>query len=98
MARVTLVGNLAQLAGGVAEYDLPVTSVKQLFEQLAERHPMLGRHLEEGVLEDLAVDGDRHAHLEMRRQCGMALAQQSKHLLHGGRRKGKFGDTPRVLS
>jgi hypothetical protein len=55
MARVTLVGNLAQLAGGVAEYDLPVTSVKQLFEQLAERHPMLGRHLEEGVA--VAIDG-----------------------------------------
>ncbi len=55
MARVTLVGNLVQLAGGVAEYDLPVTSVKQLFEQLAELHPMLGRHLEEGVA--VAIDG-----------------------------------------
>jgi molybdopterin converting factor small subunit len=55
MARVTLVGNLAQIAGGVAEYDLSVTSVKQLFEQLAELHPMLGRHLEDGVA--VAIDG-----------------------------------------
>jgi molybdopterin converting factor small subunit len=55
MARVTLVGNLAQIAGGVAEYDLPATSVKQLFEQLTELHPMLGRHLEDGVA--VAIDG-----------------------------------------
>jgi len=55
MARVTLVGNLAQIAGGVAEYDLPARSVKQLFEQLTELHPMLGRHLEDGVA--VAIDG-----------------------------------------
>ena len=55
MARVTLVGNLVQIAGGVAEYDLSVTSVKQLFEQLALLHPMLGRHLEDGVA--VAIDG-----------------------------------------
>jgi molybdopterin converting factor small subunit len=58
MARVTLVGNLAQIAGGVAEYDLSVTSVKQLFEQLAELHPMLGRHLEDGVA--VAIDGQNY--------------------------------------
>ena len=55
MARVTLVGNLAQLAGGVAEYELSVTSVKQLFEQLTELHPALGRHLDDGVA--VAIDG-----------------------------------------
>jgi len=55
MARVTLVGNLAQVAGGVAEYDLPATSVKQLFAQLTELHPQLGRHLEDGVA--VAIDG-----------------------------------------
>ena len=55
MARVTLVGNLVQIAGGVAEYELRVTSVKQLFEQLTELHPMLGRHLEDGVA--VAIDG-----------------------------------------
>ena len=55
MARVVLVGNLAQLTGGVAEFDLSATSVKQLFQQLAELHPALGRHLEDGVA--VAIDG-----------------------------------------
>ena len=55
MARVVLVGNLAQLTGGVAELDLPATSVKHLFELLSERHPALARHLEEGVA--VAIDG-----------------------------------------
>jgi 4,5-dihydroxyphthalate decarboxylase len=55
MARVVLVGNLAQLTGGVAEFQLPVTSVKQLFQQLTELHPALGPHLEEGVA--VAIDG-----------------------------------------
>ena len=36
MARVVLVGNLAQLTGGVAEFQLPATSVRQLFQQLTE--------------------------------------------------------------
>ena len=55
MARVELVGNLAQLTGGVAKFDLPVTSVKDLFEQLTALHPALGRHLEDGVA--VAIDG-----------------------------------------
>ena len=55
MARVVLVGNLAQLTGGVAEFDLAATSVKQLFQQLAELHPALGPHLEDGVA--VAIDG-----------------------------------------
>ena len=55
MARVVLVGNLVQITGGVAEFDLPATSVKQLFQQLAELHPALGPHLEEGVA--VAIDG-----------------------------------------
>jgi sulfur-carrier protein len=55
VARVVLVGNLAQLTGGVAEFDLAATSVKQLFELLTERHPSLARHLEEGVA--VAIDG-----------------------------------------
>ena len=41
MPRVVLVGNLAQLTGGVAEFQLSATSVKQLFQQLAELHPAL---------------------------------------------------------
>ncbi|HET8530144.1 MAG TPA: MoaD/ThiS family protein [Methylomirabilota bacterium] len=55
MARVVLVGNLAQVTGGVAEFDLSATSVKQLFQQLAELHPALGPHLEDGVA--VAIDG-----------------------------------------
>jgi molybdopterin converting factor small subunit len=55
MARVVLVGNLGQLTGGVAEFDLPATSVKQLFQQLTELHPALGGHLEDGVA--VAIDG-----------------------------------------
>lgn len=55
MARVVLVGNLAQVTGGVAAFELPATSVKQLFHQLAERHPALAQHLEAGVA--VAIDG-----------------------------------------
>ena len=55
MPRVVLVGNLAQLTGGVAELHLSATSVKQLFQQLAELHPALEPHLAEGVA--VAIDG-----------------------------------------
>ena len=55
MARVVLVGNLAQVTRGVAEFHLPATSVKDLFRQLTERYPALGRHLEDGVA--VAIDG-----------------------------------------
>ncbi len=55
MARVVLIGNLAQLTGGVAEFQLSATSVKQLFQQLAELYPVLGPHLQEGVA--VAIDG-----------------------------------------
>ena len=55
MARVVLVGHLAQLTGGVAELDLPATSVKHLFALLRERYPDIGPHLEEGIA--VAIDG-----------------------------------------
>ena len=55
MARVVLVGNLAQVTGGVAEFQISATSVKQLFEKLAELHPALQPHLQEGVA--VAIDG-----------------------------------------
>jgi sulfur-carrier protein len=55
MPRVVLVGNLAQITGGVAEFRLSATSVKQVFEQLTELHPALARHLEDGVA--VAIDG-----------------------------------------
>ena len=52
---MVLVGNLTQLTGGVAEFDLSATSVKHLFALLSERHPTLARHLDEGVA--VAIDG-----------------------------------------
>ena len=55
MARVVLIGNLAQLTGGVAEFQVSATSVKQLFERLTELHPTLGPHLQDGVA--VAIDG-----------------------------------------
>ena len=55
MARVSLIGSLAQWTGGVSEFDLQATSVKHLFELLIERHPALAKHLEEGVA--VAIDG-----------------------------------------
>jgi sulfur-carrier protein len=55
VARVVLVGNLARLTGGIAEFRLPATSVKQLLQQLAELHPEIERHLSEGVA--VAIDG-----------------------------------------
>ena len=55
MARVVLVGNLAQVTGGVAEFDLSAASVQQLFRQLGELHPALAPHLESGVA--VAIDG-----------------------------------------
>ena len=55
MARVVLIGNLAQVTGGVAEFDLSATSVQQLFRRLGELHPALAPHLESGVA--VAIDG-----------------------------------------
>ena len=55
MARVVLIGNLAQVTGGVAAFDLSARSVKELFAQLTALHPALGRHLEDGVA--VAIDG-----------------------------------------
>ena len=55
MARVVLVGNLAQVTGGVSEFRLAAPSVKHLFQQLTELHPELGPHLHDGVA--VAIDG-----------------------------------------
>jgi molybdopterin converting factor small subunit len=55
MARVVLVGNLAQVTGGVAEFHLPARSVQQLFRQLEALHPAIAPHLESGVA--VAIDG-----------------------------------------
>lgn len=55
MAKVVLIGNLAQLTGGVTEFHLAVSTVKQLFEQLGALHPEIRRHLDDGVA--VAIDG-----------------------------------------
>jgi molybdopterin synthase sulfur carrier subunit len=55
VARVVLVGNLAHFTDAVTDFDLPATSVKHLFELLAQRHPALAPHLETGVA--VAIDG-----------------------------------------
>ena len=55
LARITLVGNLAQITGGVSHFDLPATSVKHLFQELTKLHPALGPHLDEGIA--VAIDG-----------------------------------------
>ena len=55
MARVVLIGNLAQLTGGIAEFQLAVSSVKQLFDQLGALYPDARRHLDDGVA--VAIDG-----------------------------------------
>jgi molybdopterin converting factor small subunit len=52
---VVLIGNLAQLTGGVAEFQISATSVKHLFQQLAELYPAIGPQLDEGVA--VAIDG-----------------------------------------
>lgn len=55
MAHVTLVGNLRQLTGGLAEMEVEATSVRQLFVRLGERYPALAPHLEQGLA--VAIDG-----------------------------------------
>ncbi len=55
MAKVVLVGNLKQFTGGEFELELDAGNVRQLLRRLAERHPGLAPHLEEGLA--VAIDG-----------------------------------------
>jgi molybdopterin converting factor small subunit len=55
MARVVLIGNLAQLTGGVAEFQISATSVKHLFQQLAEAHQIYQDSLFEPIKPDSEV-------------------------------------------
>ena len=55
MAHVVLVGNLRQFTGGIAEIDLEVGSVQQLFRKLGETFPELAPHLAHGLA--VAIDG-----------------------------------------
>ena len=55
MATVTLVGNLKQYTGGVAELDVDAADVRKLFKALAQQFPELAPHLEDGLA--VAIDG-----------------------------------------
>jgi molybdopterin converting factor small subunit len=56
MPRVTLIGNLSQFTGGVATLDVPdATTIRQLFRRLADLHPELAPHLDNGLA--VAIDG-----------------------------------------
>ena len=55
MAHVVLMGNLRQYTGGVTALDIDAANVSQLFRKLAERHPALAPHLEDGLA--VAIDG-----------------------------------------
>ena len=55
MAHVTLIGNLRQFTGGVAELDVDAASVRQLFARLSEQYPALAPHLAQGLA--VAIDG-----------------------------------------
>jgi molybdopterin converting factor small subunit len=55
MAHITLIGNLRQFTGGVAELEVEAGSVRQLFAQLGQRFPALAPHLEQGLA--VAIDG-----------------------------------------
>jgi molybdopterin converting factor small subunit len=55
MAHVSLIGNLRQFTGGVAELEVDASSVRQLFARLGEMYPELAPHLETGSA--VAIDG-----------------------------------------
>lgn len=55
MAHVTLIGNLRRFTGGVSELEIEANSIRQLFARLAELHPELAPHLEDGLA--VAIDG-----------------------------------------
>lgn len=55
MVRVLLSGELQPLAEGVAELNLEAADVRELFEQLRRRYPVLAEHIQKHSA--LAVDG-----------------------------------------
>ena len=55
MAHVTLIGNLRQFTGGIADLEVEAASVRQLFARLGEKYPALAPHLEQGLA--VAIDG-----------------------------------------
>ena len=55
MPRVTLTGNLRQVAGGEGAIEVEAETVRQLFAALGERYPALKPHLDSGPA--VAIDG-----------------------------------------
>jgi sulfur-carrier protein len=55
MAHVSLIGNLRQFTGGVAELEVEAASVRQLFARLGAMYPELAPHLQSGAA--VAIDG-----------------------------------------
>src|SRR6185436_10021976 len=53
--------------------------------------------LEQRVLVDLTVDGDRHPFVQMRADPGVEGGELIEELLDGRRRESKLGDAPREL-
>ena len=99
MARVVLVGNLAQVTGGVAEFQLSATSVQQLFRQLGELHPAIAPHLESGVA--VAIDGQIYQDALLRadrpRQRGVPAPADRGRLSPAERRRGSARGPRRAI-
>ncbi len=55
MARVVLTRALCRFTEGQAEFDLEVSSVRDLFRQLGDRFPTMQPHLEQGIA--VAING-----------------------------------------
>ena len=49
-------GRFRHLTGGEHEFELEVSNVRQLMRVLAERHPALAPHLDEGIA--VAINGE----------------------------------------
>lgn len=55
MARIVLTRALRRFTQGEAEFDLEVTTVRDLFRELSQRFPEMKPHLEQGIA--VAIDG-----------------------------------------
>jgi len=58
MARVHLSGNLKQITGGEADFEIEASNVRGVLNALVALHPELKRHLDEGIA--VAIDGEIH--------------------------------------
>jgi len=56
MAHVHLSGNLRQVAGGQAQFEVDARNVRAVLKALVALHPALEPHLEEGIA--VAIDGE----------------------------------------